>query len=119
MKGTVPQMKTMVLSDEVYVRIVGVLERSKDGAAILDQLRAAPTPLPSADVLHRHARARETPPQFALVRDRMTALTDAAATTRDAMHELIRHAHREGIGTTALARWSGYTTTHIYGVLEG
>jgi hypothetical protein len=51
---------------------------------------------------------------FVRVRERLAAATEAQATERDALHELIHDAHRLGVGPPALARWAGYNPSRIY-----
>jgi hypothetical protein len=75
------------------------------------------TALPKAEELHRMARAGALPQEFADVRERMEQANDAVATERDAMHDLIREAHRQGVGPAVLARWSGYNPSRVYQIL--
>ena len=75
------------------------------------------TSLPSAAELHRMARGGAAPIEFVDSRQRLEqaqAVVDAERTT---LHDLIREAHKQGVGPAVLARWSGYDPSRIYQIL--
>lgn len=71
----------------------------------------------SAAELHKMARSGALPGAFAERRKSLKAANDAASQEREAMHDLIREAHRQGVGPAVLARWSGYDPSRIYQIL--
>jgi hypothetical protein len=75
------------------------------------------TALPTAAKLHEMARAGAQPQAFADSRERLEEANDAVAAEREALHDLIREAHRQGVGPAVLARWSGYDPSRIYQIL--
>jgi hypothetical protein len=75
------------------------------------------TALPDAAKLHEMARAGAQPQVFTDQRERLEQAHDVVATERDAMHTLIREAHKQGVGPAVLARWSGYDPSRIYQIL--
>lgn len=75
------------------------------------------TALPNAAELHRMARAGDMPQEFAELREQRDEANRLLAVNREALHELIREAHRQGVGPAVLARWSGYDPSRIYQIL--
>lgn len=106
-------MKTLLLTDETYTKLVSDPKARALLAPKLDD------PVPEAEGLHEAARADEAPDVFRLQRARLEAVTDAASEIRERMHSLIRTAHARGIGPTYLSRWTGYTVTRIYQIVDG
>jgi metal-dependent HD superfamily phosphatase/phosphodiesterase len=76
------------------------------------------TALPNAAELHLMARAGRQPDVFADVRQRMKDAESIVAIERAMLHDLIREAHRQGVGPAVLARWSGYDPSRIYQILD-
>lgn len=76
------------------------------------------TALPNAAELHRMARAGALPTAFAETTEALAAATDVLAQERAALHDLIREAHKLGVGPAVLARWSGYDPSRIYQILD-
>jgi hypothetical protein len=74
--------------------------------------------LPDAAELHRMARASEVPPDFQSARRLLNEAAAIEEERRTAMHDLIREAHRLGVGPATLARWSGYDPSRIYQILD-
>ena len=75
------------------------------------------TKLPDAVKLHQMARAGAQPQVFADVRERLEQAHDIVEIERAMLHDLIREAHRQGVGPAVLARWSGYDPSRIYQIL--
>lgn len=75
------------------------------------------TALPEAAKLHEMARAGAMPQVFADQRERLEEANDAVERERKTLHDLIREAHRQGVGPAVLARWSGYDPSRIYQIL--
>jgi hypothetical protein len=75
------------------------------------------TTLPDAAKLHEMARAGAQPQSFADVRERLEQARDLVEIERAMLHDLIREAHRQGVGPAVLARWSGYDPSRIYQIL--
>jgi hypothetical protein len=75
------------------------------------------TALPNAAELHRMARAGTVPGAFFDATEDRRRLNDELAQTRATLHDLIREAHKQGVGPAVLARWSGYDPSRIFQIL--
>jgi len=106
-------MKTLVLSDAAYERLLEV------DPAVAQALTSQAPALPEAIELHRMARAGETPELFDLARSRLEATSDAHSDMREVMHELIFRAYELGVQQYVLARWTGYSKQRIAQILSG
>ena len=106
-------MKTLILTDETYARLVAL-----DGVSeLLTPPEAAELPPPLE--LVKAARARETPEAFVRAVAFRDAGRAAAEDTRQTLEELIREAHAAGVGKARLSEWARLRPRRIYDVING
>jgi hypothetical protein len=104
-------MKTLILTDETYSKLVAL-----PGAS--DLLHREPTRLEPDRELVQMARGGEVPLAFERAVAFRDAAREAADDTRRVVEDLILHAHAAGVGPAALARWAQIRPRRIYELME-
>lgn len=103
----------LLLTDETWDRVRAALP-----AELFAEIFMAEHKLPPDRELIRMARHGEVPAEIERVRARRQAGIEAAAQTRRAFNDLIRHVHGAGVPTATIARWFGVNRRRIYEALE-
>jgi len=111
-------VKTLILTDQTWTTMQLALDATPAGRDLLDGLGRAPD-MPSDRELVRMARSGEpAPPAVVLARAQRDAGIQAAADTRAAMEDLIRHCHAAGVTPAVLMRWFGLKSSRMHEILK-
>lgn len=110
-------MKTLILQDDVFERMLELLSRTAAGEDLIESFAASPE-LPSDRELVAMARDGSDPPE-AIARSRAfrDAGRQAATDTRESMEKLMLHCHGAGVGPAVLMRWFGLNSARTYEIL--
>jgi hypothetical protein len=112
-------MKTLILTEETWATMVLALDATPAGRDLLDRLGGSGPELPSDRELVRMARnGDDAPDAVALARAQRDAGIQAAADTRDAMREMIRHCYDAGVRPAVLMRWFGLKSSRLHEILK-
>jgi hypothetical protein len=112
-------MKTLILTDGTYEKLLAALRESDLGSELLATMTAPEVQLPEGRELVKLARSGGGPPE---VIARACAYRDAgrqaAADTREQVEDLIRRTHEAGVGATVLSRWFDLTRSRVSEIIE-
>lgn len=111
-------MKTLILTEDTWATMVLALDATPAGRDLLDRLGGDGPALPSDRELVRMARSGEDAPDAViLARAQRDAGIQAAADTRDAMRDMIRHCYGAGVRPVVLMRWFGLKSSRLHEIL--
>jgi hypothetical protein len=110
-------MKTLILQDEVFERLLELLGESDEGKDLIRSFARGPA-MPSDRELVAMARDGSDPPEaVARARAFRDAGRRAAVDTRETMEDVLLHCHGAGVGPAVLMRWFGLNSARTYEVL--
>jgi hypothetical protein len=112
-------VKTLILTDENFERLLDVLGESEAGADLIRAFSAKPQLPPDRELVALGRDKNTTPPEaVALARAYRDAGRQAAEDTRESMEELLLYCHGAGVRPVTLGQWFGLKMTRVYEIFS-
>ena len=111
-------MKTLILQDDLFDRLMDVLGESEAGKDLIEIFARRPALPPDRELVAMARDGSDPPEAVARARDYRDAGRRAAADTRETLEELLLHCHGAGVGPAVLMRWFGLNSMRTYEILR-
>jgi hypothetical protein len=110
-------MKTLLLQDEVYERLLETLGESEAGKDLIRTFRRKPRLPPDRELVSVSRDGGDPPEAVTRARDYRDAGRQTAIETRETMEDMLRHCYGAGVRPVVLSRWFGLKPTRVYEII--